>query len=195
MHRKTLSKQSLQGQVSVKLTPEICINNATSNSKLAAIVRQALAVDSHSQNCLQTLFFLPPYLWRENNWTTPACWKTYWNSFAFELGTLCGYFFYCAVLFYFMCPLWWENYKTTSETPSPGLETEIDTKIIKTETSLHLNLEVFFFQFFIFFYFIFIHIYNFFHLHFLFLFLYLFFLFFIFNPLSVSLMPVQLTVD
>jgi hypothetical protein len=28
---------------------------------------------------------------------------------------------------------------------SPGLETETDTKIINTETSLHLNLEIFWF--------------------------------------------------
>jgi hypothetical protein len=46
------------------------------------------------------------------------------------------------------------------------------TKIIKTETLLHLNLEILIF------------------------FLFLFFIFiFILNPLSVSLMPVQLTVD
>jgi hypothetical protein len=64
------------------------------------------------------------------------------------------------VLSYFMCHLWWDNYRTTSESPSPGLEAETDTKIIKTKTSLHLNLEVFFlnFQFFILFYFIYIHI-------------------------------------
>jgi hypothetical protein len=32
--RRTLSKQSLKGQVSVKLTPEICINKDSSNSRL-----------------------------------------------------------------------------------------------------------------------------------------------------------------
>jgi hypothetical protein len=37
--RRTLSKQSLWGQVSVKLTPEICINNASSNSRLTAVGR------------------------------------------------------------------------------------------------------------------------------------------------------------
>jgi hypothetical protein len=36
LHRRNLSKQSLQGQVSAKLTPEICINNASSNSRLTA---------------------------------------------------------------------------------------------------------------------------------------------------------------
>jgi hypothetical protein len=34
--RKILSKQSLRGQVSVKLTPEICINKPSSNSRLTA---------------------------------------------------------------------------------------------------------------------------------------------------------------
>jgi hypothetical protein len=67
-----------------------------------------------------------PYLWWENNRTTPACWKTYWNRIAFELGTLCGFFLvlFCAVLFYFIFPLWRDNYRTTSEAPSPGLEAE-----------------------------------------------------------------------
>jgi hypothetical protein len=37
--RRTLSKQSLQGQESVKLTPEICINKASSNSRLTAAGR------------------------------------------------------------------------------------------------------------------------------------------------------------
>jgi hypothetical protein len=37
--RRTLSKQSLRGQVSVKLTPEICINNASSYSRLTAAGR------------------------------------------------------------------------------------------------------------------------------------------------------------
>jgi Fe2+ transport system protein B len=35
--------------VSVKLTPEICINKASSNSRLTAAGRQATASDSHSQ--------------------------------------------------------------------------------------------------------------------------------------------------
>jgi hypothetical protein len=37
--RRTLSKQSLRGQVSVKLTPEIYINKASSNSRLTAVGR------------------------------------------------------------------------------------------------------------------------------------------------------------
>jgi hypothetical protein len=44
--------------VSVKLTPEICINKASKNSRLTAVGRRATAADSHSQNCLQTLFFV-----------------------------------------------------------------------------------------------------------------------------------------
>jgi hypothetical protein len=38
-HRRNLSKQSLRGYMSVKLTPEICINNASSNSRLTAVGR------------------------------------------------------------------------------------------------------------------------------------------------------------
>jgi hypothetical protein len=37
--RKTLNKQSQRGQVSAKLTPEICINKASSNSRLTAAGR------------------------------------------------------------------------------------------------------------------------------------------------------------
>jgi hypothetical protein len=97
-------------------------------------------------------------------------------------------FFVCvyAVLFYFMCPLWWDNYRTTSEAPSPGLETETDTKIIKNEASLHLNLEgSFFYLFFILFYFIFcIYIYFF---HLLFFKSYLYSFYFLFSILSLCL--------
>jgi hypothetical protein len=186
MRRRTLSKQSLRGQVSVKLTPEICINKASSNSRLTAVGRQATAADSHSQNCLQTLLFLSPYLWWENNRTTPACWKSYWNCIAFELGTLCGFLFvlFCAVFIYFISPLWGDNYRTTPEAPSPGLEAEGQTP------KLHLNLEIFFTFYFIFFIFIFLYIFLFIYVFFIFI-----FLFFIFNPFSVSLMPFQLTVE
>jgi hypothetical protein len=37
--RRTLSKQIQQGWVSVKLTPEICINKASRNSRLTAVGR------------------------------------------------------------------------------------------------------------------------------------------------------------
>jgi hypothetical protein len=70
MHRRTLNKQSLQGQVSVKLTPDICINNASSYSSLTAAGSQATAADSRSQNCLQTLFSLSlPLMRKQPNYT------------------------------------------------------------------------------------------------------------------------------
>jgi hypothetical protein len=91
MPRRTLSKQSLCGQVSVKLTPEICINNTASNSRLTAAGRQATASDSHSQNCLQTLFFLSlPLMKKQLNNTCML--KNLRNCIAFELGTLCRFF-------------------------------------------------------------------------------------------------------
>jgi hypothetical protein len=72
----------------------------------------------------------------------------------------------------------------------------MNTKIIKTETSLHLNLEIFLNFYFIYFlFYIILYIFFLSFTYFLFLFLSLFFLLFIFNPLSVSLMPFQLTVD
>jgi hypothetical protein len=56
-----LSKQSLRGKVSVKLTPEICINNTSSKSRQTAAGRAATASHRHSQNCLQSLFFLSSF--------------------------------------------------------------------------------------------------------------------------------------
>jgi hypothetical protein len=186
--------------MSAKLTPEICINNASSNSRLRAAGRQATAADSHCKNCLYTLFFShPPLMRKQLNYTCMLknllqlyciwTWDTRWFIFFF--------FCLCAVLFYFMHPLWWDNYRTTTEVPSLALEAETDTKIIKTEISLHLNLEGFFFLLLLilFFFILFIYIYFLSFTYVLFLFLPLFFFFFIFNPLSVSLMPFQLTVD
>jgi hypothetical protein len=90
------------------------------------------------------------------------------------------------VLFYFMRSPWWDNYRTTSEAWFPELETEMDTKIIKSETSLHLNLEVFFFfLFFILFYFI-LFIYFFFHLLIFYFYSYLYSFYFLFSILSLS---------
>jgi hypothetical protein len=40
-----------------------------------------------------------------------------------NLGHFVGDFLFCAVLFYIISPLWWDNYRT-SEAPSPGLEAE-----------------------------------------------------------------------
>jgi hypothetical protein len=58
VHRKTLGKQSLQGQVSAKFTQEICINNASSNSRLIAVGRQATAADTILRTVSRLFFFL-----------------------------------------------------------------------------------------------------------------------------------------
>jgi hypothetical protein len=134
--------------VSVKLTLEICINKASSKSRLTEVGRWDTASDSHSQNCIQTLFF-SLFLWWDNNQTTPACWKTYWNCIEFELGTISGFFFVLCyfVLFglvWFFSPLMtqWQNYFWDTISRIGGWGT--NTKIIKTETLLNLNLEIFF---------------------------------------------------
>jgi hypothetical protein len=43
--------------VSVKLTPEICINNASSNSRLTAAGRQATAADTIHRTVSRLFFF------------------------------------------------------------------------------------------------------------------------------------------
>jgi hypothetical protein len=54
-------------------------------------------------------------------------------------------FVFLCFAFCFFFPFWWDNNRTTSETPSPGLEAErLTRKIIKTETLLHLNVGIFF---------------------------------------------------
>jgi hypothetical protein len=101
-----LSKQSLRGQGSVKLTPEICLNAAASNSRLIAAGRQATAADSHSQTCLQTLFVclflfsLPTF----DETTTELCLhaeKLIETVLHLNLGHFVGFFLFYAVLFYF----------------------------------------------------------------------------------------------
>jgi hypothetical protein len=63
MHRRNLSKQSLQGQLSAKLTPEICINNASSNNRLTAAGRQATVADTILRTVSRLFFFaFSPYL-------------------------------------------------------------------------------------------------------------------------------------
>jgi hypothetical protein len=79
--------------VSVKLTPEICINNTSSNSRLRAAVRQATAADSHSQTCLQTLFF--PSLLTFDEKTTEVHWhaeKLTETVLHLNLGHVVGFF-------------------------------------------------------------------------------------------------------
>jgi hypothetical protein len=69
VHR-TLSKQSLWGQGSVKLTPEICINNASSNSRLTAVGRQATAADTIHRPVSRLFFSLSiPLMRKQLNYT------------------------------------------------------------------------------------------------------------------------------
>jgi hypothetical protein len=147
-HKRTLSKQSLWGQVSVKLTAEIYINNTSSNSRLTAAGRQATAINTIHRTVSRHFFFssLPTF----DEKTTEL------QLHAEKLTETVLHFFGSFVLLH-GSPLIWQLHNNTLA-PSPALETETDTKIIKTETSLHLNLEFFFF-FFILFYFICTYIY------------------------------------
>jgi hypothetical protein len=175
--------------VSVKLTPEICINNASSNSRLIAAGRQATATDTIHRTVSRVFFFflsLPTFDEKTTNLHLHAE-KLTETVLHLNLGHFVGFIFFvqfCSIL----CVPFDEtyNYRTTSEAPSPGLETETDTKIIKTETSLHLILGGFFFNLFIF-YFLFVLFYlyiYFFHLLFIIFILIFFLSLFIFNPLS-----------
>jgi hypothetical protein len=117
----------------------------------------------------------PNYTCMLKKWLKLYCiwtWDTLWIFFL----VLCSF-----VLFY-VTPLMRQLQNNISGTISRIGGWGMNTKIIKTETSLHLNLEGFFFIF----YFI-LYIYFFLSFtYFLFSFLSLFFLFFIFNPLCLS---------
>jgi hypothetical protein len=135
--------------VSVKLTPEICINNTSSNTRLTAAGSWAKDSDSHSQNCLCTLFFFSlPLMRQQPNYTCMLknllklyctwTWDTLWVFFFI----LC-----CFVFFSFFSHLMrqWQNYFWDTISRIGGWGT--NTKIIKTETLLHLNLEIYLFYF------------------------------------------------
>jgi hypothetical protein len=57
---RTLSKQSLWGQVSDKLTPGICINNASSNSRLTAVGRKPQLQTAIHRSVSRLFFFSLP---------------------------------------------------------------------------------------------------------------------------------------
>jgi hypothetical protein len=92
---------------------------------------------------------------------------------------------FCAVLFCFFFVLFfsplmrqWQNYVWDIISRIGGWG--MNTKIIKTETLLHLNLEIFF---------------NIYLKNFFFIYFYFYLLFIFYFQSSVSLMPIQLTVD
>jgi hypothetical protein len=104
MHRRTLSKQSLRGQVSVKLTPEICINNTSRNSRLTAMGRKATASDTIHRP-VSRLFFLSLPTFDET--TTELCLhaeKLTETALHLNLGHFVGFLFcfvwFCFILFF-----------------------------------------------------------------------------------------------
>jgi hypothetical protein len=110
--------------VSAKLTPEIGINNATSNSRLIAAARQATAADSHSQTCLQTLFFSLPITDKKTTKLQLHAKKHTETVLHLNLGHFVGFFFGgCSFVLLYASPLM-RQHRTTSETPSPALEAE-----------------------------------------------------------------------
>jgi hypothetical protein len=87
--------------VSVKLTPENCINKASSNSRVTAASRQATASDIHSQNCLQTLFLLSSFDETTNKLHMHAE-KVIETVLHLNLGHFVGFFLCVCVLFCFV---------------------------------------------------------------------------------------------
>jgi hypothetical protein len=93
--------------MSVKLTPEIYINNASSNSRLTAAGRQDTAAYSHSQNSLQTLFFssLPTFDEEKTELHLHAE-KLTETLLHLNLGHFVGFlFFWCSFVLLYVSPL------------------------------------------------------------------------------------------
>jgi hypothetical protein len=108
MHRRTLSKQSLRGQGSAKLTPEICINNASSDSRLTAAGRQATVADTILRTVSRLFFFSLPTIDEKTTKLHLYAEKLTETVLHLNLGHFVGLFFFflfCVVLFYFMLPL------------------------------------------------------------------------------------------
>jgi hypothetical protein len=90
--------------VSAKLSPDICINNASSNSRQTAAGREATATDSGSR----LFFFSLPIFDEKNTELQLHAEKLTETVLHLNLGHIVGFFcllLFCVVLFYFIFPL------------------------------------------------------------------------------------------
>jgi hypothetical protein len=92
--------------VSVKLIPEICINNTSSNSRLTAAGRQATVADNIHRTVSRLFFFSLPTFDEKTTELHLHAEKLTATVLHLNLGHFVGFLgLFCAVLFYFMCPL------------------------------------------------------------------------------------------
>jgi hypothetical protein len=99
-----MNKQSLRGQVSVNISPEICINNTSSNSRLTAAGRQATAAETILRTVSRLFFFLPTFDERTTELHLQAE-KLTETVLHLNLGHLVGFFLFCFVLCVCSCVL------------------------------------------------------------------------------------------
>jgi hypothetical protein len=91
--------------MSAKLTSEICINNASSNSKLTSAGRQATAADTIHRTVTRLFFFSSvPASDEKTTKLHLHAEKLTETVLHLNMGQFVGFFF-CAVLSYFMRPL------------------------------------------------------------------------------------------
>jgi hypothetical protein len=102
--------EQTKGQVSAKLTPDICINNGSSNSRLTAAGRQATAADSIPRT-VSRLFFFSLFLPTFDEKTTELhlqAEKLTETVLHLNLGHLMGFFFcagVCSFILLYASPL------------------------------------------------------------------------------------------
>jgi hypothetical protein len=91
------------------------------------------------------------------------------------------------ILFYFMFPLWWDNYRTTSEAPSPGLEAERRTpKLLRLKLHCIGTWSFFYFLFCFILFYLYIYIFFFHLLIFIFILIFILFIFYFQSSLCLS---------
>jgi hypothetical protein len=91
--------------VSAKLTPEICINNASSNSKLTAMGRQATAADTIDRIVSRLFFSLPTFDEKTTKLHLHAE-KLTETVLHLNLGKFVGFFFaLCSFVLFYFSPL------------------------------------------------------------------------------------------
>jgi hypothetical protein len=93
--------------VSAKPTPEICINKASSNSRLTAAGRQATATDTIHRTVFRLFFFSLPTFDEKTTELHLHAEKLTETVLHLNLEHFLGFCFvlFCVVLFYFIFPL------------------------------------------------------------------------------------------
>jgi hypothetical protein len=91
--------------MSVKLTPEICINNASSNSRMTAVVRQATAAGTIHRTVSRLFFFSLPIFDEKTTELHLHAEKLTETVLHLNLGHFVGFLVLCSFVLLYASPL------------------------------------------------------------------------------------------